>query len=140
MSKAENIQGKNPFRVPDNYFDEVNRKILLKTTGIEAETKQPGKLSSLRPYLLVAASVAGFVLISYSVAKFLTIGRTDKIADSVYAFTVQEQYLNDIDLYTLEEQAASEEWTEGLSSISRSDIVDYLMHENLEANEIYEEL
>jgi hypothetical protein len=140
MRNTENIQGKNPFKVPDNYFEEVNRKILLKTAGIEKNSERTGITRSLRPYLLAAASVAGFLLLSYSVAKYVIAGRAKNNADSLYAFTLQDQYLNDIDLYTLEEQTVSTGWMDGISGIEKSDIVDYLMHENLETNEIYEEL
>jgi len=29
MNKLNEIPEKNPFKVPDNYFEEVNRKIIL---------------------------------------------------------------------------------------------------------------
>ncbi len=35
MKPTENIPGKNPFKVPENYFEEVNRKIISATAGTE---------------------------------------------------------------------------------------------------------
>jgi hypothetical protein len=33
MKKLNETPGKNPFKVPENYFEEVNRKILSETAG-----------------------------------------------------------------------------------------------------------
>ena len=50
---------KNPFKVPDNYFEEVNRKIISVTSGFEQEVKVISTYNRFRTYLLIAASVAG---------------------------------------------------------------------------------
>ena len=66
MKKFKDIPEKNPFKVPDNYFEEVNRKIISATVGIEQETKRISMYNRFRPYLLIAASVTGLILITYS--------------------------------------------------------------------------
>ena len=40
MKKLNEIPGKNPFKVPENYFEEVNRKILSVTSGNDHEVKK----------------------------------------------------------------------------------------------------
>ena len=37
MKKLNDIDKKNPFKVPDNYFEDVNRKIISATSGVEEE-------------------------------------------------------------------------------------------------------
>ena len=79
MQKLNDIPDKNPFKVPDNYFEEVNRKIISATSGIEQEVKAVSTYNRFRTYLLIAASVAGFILISYTAVKLFT---PDKIISS----------------------------------------------------------
>jgi len=57
MKNLDKITNKNPFKVPENYFEEVNRKIIASTTGAETEEKQKGLYRRLRPFLAAAASV-----------------------------------------------------------------------------------
>ncbi len=58
--------GKNPFKVPDGYFDNLHNRVMK---GIE---NQPGtrrvpviRFVRSHPYYSIAASVAGLVLITY---------------------------------------------------------------------------
>lgn len=136
MKRIENIPGKNPFKVPENYFEDVNRRILSATTG---ETEKPVKLSmyrKLRPYLLYAAVFTGFVLISYFTARLISTG--SKVSEPSLAETISVPYLNDIDIYTIEESVVEHELSDGISGIKKSEIVDYLMLENIETEDIIE--
>ena len=51
-----------------------------------------------------------------------------------------DSYLNDIDILSLEEDASSLLFTEEGSGVSKKDIIDYLILDNIEINEIYEKL
>ena len=42
MQKLNEIPDKNPFKVPENYFEEVNRKIISATTGDNQYVKKVG--------------------------------------------------------------------------------------------------
>ena len=140
MKKIKNIPDKNPFKVPDNYFEEVNRKIISATTGIEQETKRISLYSRFRPYLLIAASVTGLILITYSALTIITNSRNNsKLSESYYDEDYQ-QYLNEIDIVALEESTASLVQFEEGPDVSKSDIIDYLLLENIEINDIYEQL
>lgn len=49
-----------------------------------------------------------------------------------------ESYLNDIEIITLEESGAALIQSEEVPYINHSDIIDYLLLENIPVNEIYE--
>ena len=137
MNNTDQIPNKNPFKVPENYFTEVNRKIISATTG---ETEKPASMGiyrKIRPYLLAAASVSGFIIISYFTLMIIT-SRKDVEANFTNRITMP--YINDIDIYSIEESIGAIDITEGLHDIKKTDIVDYLIHENIEADAIIEML
>jgi hypothetical protein len=140
MQKFNDIPDKNPFKVPDNYFEEVNRKIISATSGFDKEVKAVSKYSRFRTYFLVAASVAGFILISYTTIKLLTPERiTPQISEVQYNMN-PDSYLNDIDVSTLEEKASSILFSEEGPEVNKKDIIEYLLLENIELSDIYEKL
>jgi hypothetical protein len=139
MKNIEKIPGKNPFKVPDNYFEEVNLRIISATTGSYPEMKNPGIYRRFRPYILAAASVTGFVILSYTLARFFQNDKINSESEESYTAILNGSYINDIDILTLEENAVSLEFSYGLSGIGKSEIIDYLMHENIELDDIYEE-
>ncbi len=49
-----------------------------------------------------------------------------------------ESYLNDIDLLTLEEKAGSLTPYEDVPNVNNTEIIEYLLLENINENEIYE--
>ena len=51
-----------------------------------------------------------------------------------------ENYINDIDLLMLEENAASAGISEIRPDATKSEIIDYLLSENIEISDIYEQL
>ena len=134
----DNIPGKNPFKVPENYFEEVNRKIVSATSESEPAEVRRGLYRRLKPYFAVAASIAAFILISYTAVKiFLPENRNGKLPE-ISTQEFYESYLNDIDLLTLEEQAESFFQPENLQDVNNSEITEYLLLENINENEIYE--
>jgi len=138
MKEFEKISGKNPFKVPENYFEEANRKIISSTVESIHEVRKESIRLKMRPFLFAAASVAGFIIISFSTFRFLTNYRHKTI--EVYTESTIEPYLNDLDVTSLEENLKNIEMTNGPSGIKKSDIIDYLMLENIEMDEIFEQL
>jgi hypothetical protein len=138
MKDLKEITGKNPFRVPENYFDEVNRKILASTSEAATQPKPRRIYRRMRPLLAAAASVAVVVLLGYGAMKiFMPAGKTGVIPEiSLQEFS--DTYLNDIDITTLEEGAVQLAAYEEIPDVSNSEIVEYLMLENIDLNEIYE--
>ncbi len=139
MEKIKNISGKNPFKVPESYFEEVNKKILASTAGIEAESQKRRLSFRLRPILAVAASVAVLVIASYFAVRIFVPGSGK--GDMLPEITLQEfseSYLNDIDIQMLEQNSDPLVMSGEVPEISKSEIIDYLLLENINEEEIYE--
>lgn len=140
MEKLNNIPNKNPFKVPDNYFEEVNRKIISATSGAEHEVRKISVYNRFRTRLLIAASVTGIILISYSALKLFTHKKeSTDVSAALYGVTT-ESYINDIDISSIEEDASTLVLKEEGPDVSKKDIIDYLIRENIEISDIYEQL
>jgi hypothetical protein len=140
MKKSDNIPDKNPFKVPENYFEEVNSKIISATTGAETVIRKVSVFNRFRKSILVAASVAGFILISYTAIKLLTpAGVNSRVSETLKEIS-PDSYINDIDLSELEENASSLNLSEEGPDVSKKDIIDYLLRENVDLNDIYAQL
>jgi hypothetical protein len=134
------MPGKNPFKVPENYFDEVTRKILSDSVGYDHEGTKTGFNYRFRTYLAIAATVAGLVFLTYEGVKLLTPGRTGSQVSELIIEENTDSYINDIDLLTLEENASLPYISEEGSGASKNDIIDYLLLENIEIADIYQQL
>jgi hypothetical protein len=140
MKKLADIPDKNPFKVPDNYFEDVNRKIISAAMSTEKEAKTVSLYSRFRTTLLIAASVAAFILISYSLVKILAPDKKISQVSEVLNEISPDSIINDIDISSLEENAASLEMSGESSGVSKKDIIDYLMLDNIEVTDIYAQL
>jgi len=139
MKKMGKIPEKNPFMVPDRYFDEVNMKIIAVTSGKSHADKRSRSNFRIRPYLLAAASVTGFIILSYTALKLIAPLAINH--RQVYVFTEESlsPYLYDLDIYSLEENAESISIPAYGPDVSKAEIIDYLVQENIEINDIYEQ-
>ena len=136
----DQIPGKNPFRVPENYFEEVNRKIISVTAGEVKTGKNRSFSYRFRTQLAVAASVTGIILLTYIGVRLMNAEKNiTQISEAVF-YENKESYLNEIDLYTLEESVSLEGISEQSPDVSNKDIIDYLLRENVEISDIYEHL
>jgi hypothetical protein len=140
MKTLNEIPHKNPFKVPENYFEEVNRRIISATSCHEQRINKGKAYEGFRRYLLVAASVAGLVLISYSAMKLFTTDKNHLNISEVLYEENPESYLNDIDIHSLEELPSSLFIIDEGPLVSKSELIDYLILENVEINDIYEQL
>ena len=140
MQKLNEIQDKNPFKVPENYFEEFNRRIINSTSGLPNNVKKIGLYDRFKPYLLIAASVTILVFLSFAAVKLLSPGKNQLQLSEVANTEFSESVINEIDLSTLEESAAAINLTDEAPNVSKSDIIDYLLQENIEISDIYERL
>ena len=138
MNKLNEIPGKNPFRVPDNYFEVVTRKIISETAGSESRIPRRGTFRKLRPLFAISASIAAVILITYAALKIFVPGNVNQIFTGISEKEFVENYLNDIDLLTLEEQAEYLTPSINLPDVKGSEITEYLLLENINEDEIYE--
>lgn len=142
MKESDKIPGKNPFKVPDDYFEDVNRKIISATveaeTSTEPEVRKIRLFDRLRPVLAVAASVTLLVLLTYTVLRiFLPDSKSSKMPE-ISLIEFSDSFLDDIDIQTLEENVDPTAFYDKVPDVSNSEIIDYLILENIEINDIYE--
>ncbi len=141
MEKNDKIPGGNPFRVPDNYFDEVKREIISATSGGVSQEKKKGIYASLRPYIAIAASVAVLALLGYT--GFMTFSHREQetlMLNGVQLESFREAIVYETDISLLEEKAASLDFSVTKPHVDNQDIIDYLVNDNIDINEIYEQL
>jgi hypothetical protein len=139
MKGQEKIPAKNPFKVPENYFEEVNRKILLSTAGTDEEKAEKTLYRKLRPYLAVAASIAFLAMVGFSAVHYYNSVKDQKKLPQISLNEFTDNYLNDIDILTLEENAASIDPEHTIANLNRKDIIDYFVFENIDINDITEQ-
>lgn len=138
MKKRFDISDKNPFNVPENYFEDVKRKIISETSEKKSETRFPSVYERLRPFFAIAASVAILTLLTFTGIKtFHPGGRSLKI-NGVTIETLSEMVINDMDLVNIEESVDLTGLPAIRSDINENEIVDYLILEDVDLDEIYE--
>jgi hypothetical protein len=140
MKELKKISDKSPFKVPDNYFEEVNRKILLSASGLSSSVNNESIYRKLRPFLAVAASVAVLLVLSYAALRIFSSGKGENVLPRITLNEFSDNYLKDIDLLTLEESVVFTEPDIANTEIDSKDIIDYLILENIDVNDIYEKL
>jgi hypothetical protein len=140
MKELKEISNKNPFKVPENYFDEVNRKIISSAECYSSERKEKNLYRKLRIYLAVAASITVLVLLSYTAIHILSGAKDKSVIPEITLIEFSDNYLNDIDILTLEESAGFIEPDIASIDINTKDIIDYRVLDNININDIYEQL
>ena len=138
MKRIDEIADNNPFRVPNNYFEEVNSKIISSTAGAGIEKVRPRISTRLRPYMAAAATVAVLAMLGYATLKILVFPEDAYLIPEISMQEFSYTYLNDIDIVTLEEAADPLLFSEDFPEVSKSEIIDYLILENIDINEIFE--
>jgi hypothetical protein len=142
MKSIDKIPAGNPFKVPENYFEEVTGKIISSTVENQSEIKKPVFYLKLRPYIAIAASVAVMLVLSYTGIKLFPPRDKSLSLSGISVEEYSESILNDIDLLTLEEIAEFPRLPgeQDDQFIDTKDIIEYLMLENIDINEIRDQL
>jgi hypothetical protein len=138
MNELNDIPKNNPFKVPEKYFEEVNRKILSGTAGFDSGIQKIGIIRKLRPYLAVAASVALLVVLSYTAIHFFARSENRSEFPGITLSEYTDNYINDIDIISLEENAAETGLFREETGFNKNDIMDYLVLDNIDIYDIYE--
>ncbi len=125
MNDIGNIGKRNPFRVPENYFDNFTEDILERSSA-KSSLKKRKIFSIKRPGLAVAAAVAGFLLISYLGLKIMLNGTPDnQLISNLSEYSEILSY--DIDEYMIVDELSTDEVADLPSDITNDDIIDYLL-------------
>jgi hypothetical protein len=140
MKKLNDIPDKNPFKVPENYFEDVNRKIISATSGTSREVRKVNFYNRFRTSILIAASVTGIIIISYSAIKLFAPVRSNTQVSEILHEINPDSLVYDIDIASIEESASSLELSEEGPDVSKKDIIDYLLQENIDIDDISQQL
>jgi hypothetical protein len=140
MKKIEKIPEGNPFKIPENYFEKVNREILSSTVESKPVIKQRALYRRFRPFILAAASVAVLALLTYTGIKFFSGGNDLQTLSKITIEDYSELILEDIDFTALEESAAAAGLPYAEPPVYKSDIIEYLLLENIDINLLEEQL
>jgi hypothetical protein len=140
MKTNDKIPDGNPFKIPESYFEKVNRKIISATAGDASQEKHRSVRIPLRRYLAIAASVAVLALLTYTGSRLFSPQRESLSLNGIPSETYSEELVNDIDLIVLEENAVLIDVPEERPRIDSQDIIDYFVQENIDINDIYEQL
>ncbi len=138
MKKNNDMENKNPFRVPDNYFEEVNRKIIEATSGGKNVREKKTVYARLKPVLAIAASVAILTLITYTGIKTFQSERKPLKINDWTEDQISEMIINDLDITTLEQNFEMRDVPFAGPGVDKKDIVDYLLLDNIDINEIFD--
>lgn len=132
MDNDSKIKEKNPFRVPENYFEEVKKDIMTGVADTAPEERKSSIVRLLRPVVTLAAAMLLLVIISYSGLKLLFPGndRVDELnySELVYQFDEAELISKLVD----EKNDFHE------LSIDSDEIIEYLLEEDIEYASIIE--
>lgn len=164
MKLNDEIKKNNPFRVPEGYFETLTERTMSAISGSMEEEKGDGAAETpvrrlnLRPFLALAAAVAGFALLATFTVRLVSGGMergADDLNGSLFADLEAEQF----EVYMLEnelmeaiaEESAPETDVSGSEvtgafpdmqqageEISSDAIIDYLLMEDVDLNDIYE--
>ena len=134
MTNKGKIKNDNPFRVPDNYFDEVKKDIREKTRSAGNKKSKTRISVVLKPAIMMAAAMLAFVIISYSILKLLfpeyNSAEKQNFSELVYDFD-EAELIDELVGHNNDEEALPAE---------RSEIIDYLMDNNVDYHSIIEYL
>lgn len=150
MKLNDDTAKKNPFMVPEDYFDTLADRTMAAIREEEAvrpergRTGKPGRVVNLRPLLMLAAAILGFAILAAAMIRLIGSdrqGTADESGTSLYAELAAEE----IDMYMLENElgmieSVSEAVIPELSeeAVPSEAIIEYLMTEDIDLNEIYE--
>ena len=142
MKTPEDISRKNPFKVPEGYFENLTERTMASVKENKELSLKTGKESPRRmhlaSFLALAAAIIGFAIITTGIIKVAT--RNDnraieKASSEVLTYAINE----DIDTYMLENELSQAPVLPAIEETVPSEaIIEYLMLENVDINDIYE--
>lgn len=142
MSKIDEIKERSPFKVPENYFEEFNRKVIASTAGqVQEQEETPAKKSlyrTLRPFLLAAASVALLAVLGYGTVRIFFSSQNEQDLSGMSYEDLTASAMADIDISSLEESTGIIQFTEKMPEISSPELIDCLLAENINITDIYQ--
>jgi len=140
MKELKDIPKENPFKVPEGYFEDLTGRLMDATSGIEPLEEKKPVTRRIRPFIAIAASIALLAATGMAALYFSSSHKSPDASAELNISEININYLNEIDLISLEERVADSDPFDRLPEISRNEIIDYLISENIDILDIYEQL
>lgn len=130
-------QGKrNPFEVPGGYFENFAERLQERmSVGLE-----PRRRKILRPAFIYIAGLFLFILIGYSVSRFMLAPRPLKLDSETRMANLVEYSLENIDEQTIIESIPNTFPDSSSTEITREEVLKYLQDQNIDPNSVKDEL
>ena len=138
MDQLKNNGSKNPFRVPENYFEELTERI-LDNTSEKGSFGRKLTLSALKPYYTLAAVIAGTAIITFAILQVTTpYSRVTSGGNNEIIADVPQFLIDGMDMYIIESQL-NDETSDELepSADDRELIIEYLMLNEVDMSLLY---
>lgn len=137
LSKNKNS---NPFKVPENYFEELNEKIIARSFDSKTVEKSWRSIS-LKPFISLAAVIAGAALITIAIISTLPSEEKQRTTLAEAASEYADLEYNNIDILMIETALAEISLSEeNQEVISDDEIIEYLLSGQVEISLLYEHL
>lgn len=130
---------KNPFEVPEGYFDKFPMKIQERVSIQESFSEDKRPFFFWRPQLTLAFVVVAFTFISYVGFNFFLNDETKSLNAVQISELIENDYINIDDDYLLYEMLSEENVDLQLSNIDDEDVLNYLDIENVDESVLYNE-
>ncbi|MGQ9846369.1 MAG: hypothetical protein ACUVQP_02545 [Bacteroidales bacterium] len=128
-----NLHKKQPFSVPEGYFDSFPDKVLNKINELSVQQYKTSKHLLNRRQLSIAAVFIGFFLVSYTFFSiFMQNNKNNNIAQNLTYEDAVLQYVNEKDLIETIDYAEK--------PISSEQLEEYLINENIHESVVTDNL
>ena len=136
----DKISKELPFRVPDNYFEELPEKIQASCKEAE-QTEQNGNslIKILKPAFSLAAMFIGVALLAFFAVNLISETNQDKtsLSEDIAKATYEEQYSSEEEMIrAIQEQQKNEE----INSEKADEYIDYLLEDDIDYGTLIKEL
>ena len=138
MDELNKYSKSNPFKVPENYFEDFDHKLMQEIDLKKNKNIGMGKIQSIKPYLAIAA---GFLLLFSMWFMFLNKFGSDKIAsnDEILEKDALFAYFESVDTDELIQILSAENFTEKDFAINLETDIDMII-DDLDESTIIEEI
>lgn len=140
MKTDNKIEKKEPFRVPDGYFESLSDRVIISVKKKEENSgtgyKNKGGFRRIHYYLAVAAIVTGMAVISSVVIKLVSKPDNNFYALSGSATNLYELLTEEIDIYTIESEYINSAESNNASHVLPDDFSESMIIENLDETDI----
>jgi hypothetical protein len=138
MEKLNKHKKSNPFKVPEDYFEGLNERIIANCSEANVSGSRRG-LFSIKPYLTLAAVISGAAIITVAILNKIPSTSVQEVYVAETLSNAYEYAYDDIDISMIE--AAFDNIAlplEPNNTFSDDEIIEYLLTEQVEMSLIYE--